>query len=202
MGGEWIFSFKHENKGSLDLPKYQQFLRKLRQEFESEFSIIDSTEGSVKWTNLNQQNIPVSNVFASFTYNCIKDHIIKGHGHGTWTLYWDPTEANTKNNIHARCAPMLFKDLSNQIQTKLANEFPDHFAVKWKNGLSGYEGYDTSRANQRHDNAEAENDLLRQMMIAMKWNDTDSRDSERCIHHIPWSYCSDCSEDLLEMHGY
>lgn len=201
MGGEWIFSFKQQNKESLDIAKYQQFLRKIRQEFESEFSIMDALDGSVKWANLTTDNVPVNNVFAQFSYHCNKGHIVKGPGHGTWTLYWNPTEANAKNDIHARCAPMLFKDISNQIQMKLAEEFPDHFTVFWKNGLSGYDGYRTSSAANQRSEADV-NDMLRMMTVAMKWTDSNSGDDDRCIHHIPWSYCCECSEDLLEMNGY
>lgn len=202
MGGEWIFSFIYQNKESLDLAKYQQMLRKLRQEFESEFSMIDPTEGSVKWANLTANNIPVSNVFAQFSYRCTKEHMFRGPGHGTWTLYWNPTETTTKNDIHARCAPMFFKELSNQMQMKLVEQFPDHFTVFWKNGLTGYDGYGPYAWSAYHRHESDVNDVLRQMMVAMKWTDADSGDSERCIHHLPWSHCSDCSDDLLAMHGY
>lgn len=198
MGGEWNFSF--QNKESVDIGKYQQLLRKLRQEFEYEFSMMSPTEGTAKWTNLTADNVPVNNVFAKFSYRCTKEHLFKAPGHGTWTLYWNPTVTNAKNDIHARCAPLFFKDLSNQIQMKLAEEFPDHFTVFWKNGLSGYEGYGASTAYQ-HNETDV-NDVLRQMMIAMKWNDSNSTDGERCIHHIPWSHCCDCGDDLLEMNGY
>lgn len=203
MGGEWIFSFKHQNRDSLDVAKYQQLLQKLRQEYESEFSMMSSSEGSIRWANVTGANGPVNNIFAKFHYYCVKEHIIRGSGHGTWTLYWDPTLFNAKNDIHARCAPMFFKDISNQIQSKLVEAFPEHFSVTWKNGLSGYEGYDNgSYATTYQYLDEAEGDVLRQMLVAMKWNDSDSDDGERCIHHIPWSYCSECSDDILEMHGF
>ncbi len=128
------------------------------------------------------------------------EDLIKGHGHGTWTLLWNPIETVSKNDIHARCAPMLFKDLSNQIQMKLVQEFPDHFTVCWKNGLSGYEGYGASERNQRYEYDAS--DVLRQMMVAMKWNDSDTNGGDRCIHHIPWSHCSECGDDILDIHGY
>lgn len=205
MGGEWNFSFCHQNKESLDIAIYQQMLRKLRLEFESEFSMMNATEGSVQWAPLTADNAPATNVFARFSYRCVKQHVFKGPAHGTWTLYWNPTETNAKNDIHARCAPMFFKELSNQIQLKLADEFPDHFTVLWKNGLSGYDGYGASSSyatTHQHQNETDVNDLLRQMMVAMKWNDSGTSDDERCIHHIPWSHCCDCSDDLMEMHGY
>lgn len=199
MGGEWKFSFKYQNADSLDIAKYQQSLRKLRQEFESEFSMMNAIEGSVEWANLTANNSPVNNVFAKFSYHCTKNHFVNGPGHGTWTLYWNPTEKTAKNDIHARCAPMFFKDVSNQIQMKLAEQFPDHFTVFWKNGLTGYEGYGASDTNQQ--NQTDGNDMVRQMMVAMKWNDSDSDGGDRCIHHIPWGYCCDCSDDIMDMHG-
>lgn len=200
MGGEWNFSFKHQNKDALDITKYQQSLRKLQQEFESEFSMMNPSEGSVKWTPA--QESPVNNVFAKFSYHCMKPHVYKPPGHGTWTLYWNPIETIAKNDIHARCAPMFFKEISNQIQSKLVEEFPDYFTVVWKNGLSGYEGYDNEPVTNQRMYERDVNDVVRQMMVAMKWNDSDSDDGDRCIHHLPWSYCCECGDDILEMHGY
>lgn len=202
MGGQWKFSFQHAEKDSFDVTKYQQVLKELRAKYEPQFSVMDAVEGRVQWANVTD-NVPVDNIFATFSYHCTKNHIYKGPKHGVWTLFWNPTTAHMSdhNDIHARCAPLYFKDLSNEIQGKLVQQFPNHFTLLWQNGISGYEGYGAnSTTNAESD--ECTNDMLRQMMIAMKWNESDSNDGERCIHHIPWEYCADCSDDLLQMHGF
>lgn len=176
MSGEWHFSFKYENKKSFDVPKYQQLLAKLRKEYEPQFSILDSTEAVIEWAEMTAEKMFDNNVFAEFSYRCTKEHIKKGPGHGVWTLFWDPTLSRNNNDLHARCAPLCFKELSNEIQVKLATEFPNHFVVSWKNGLSGYAGCSTSAINRRFDTDV--NCVMSQMMIAMECNDSNSRESE------------------------
>jgi len=181
------------------------------------------------------------NVFATFTYICTRPHVTMGtSGHGVWKLMWDPTKAESRFKLHARCAPEAFKHLSNQIQCMLQSEFPDHFTLSWPNGISGYQfdnspeepgagmsswGYEgnsiggmwyqnqnnqrgrgggTHRGRGRSVNSErASRMVVKNIIKAMELMDLAERweDDERCKHHLPWAYCCDCSEDVLELFG-
>jgi len=176
------------------------------------------------------------NLFATFTYICTRPHVTMGtSGHGVWKLMWDPTKAESKFKLHARCAPEAFKHLSNQIQCRLQSEFPEHFTLSWPNGISGYQyenspeepGAGTSGGNSiggtwyqssqrgrggggtyrgrggRVNTERASRMVVKNILKAMELMDLAERweDDERCRHHLPWAYCCDCSEEVLELFG-
>jgi len=158
-------------------------------------------------------------------------------GHGIWKLMWDPTKAESRFKLHARCAPEAFKHLSNQIQCMLQSEFPEHFTLSWPNGISGYQyenspegpgagtsygndegnsiggmwyqnnhrgrGGGTYRGRGRVNTERASRMVIKNIIRAIERMDLAQRweDDERCVHHLPWAYCSDCSEDVLELFG-
>lgn len=213
--GGWTFDFVWAKKESLKVRKYQAALLKIREEFEPKFAEMSATEGndnvshlkcgyltneqliiacftkgSVEWTSRTDGKAPADNLFVKFSYICTKPHQPQGDDHGSWMLLWNPKKANITHNLHARCAPNLFKELSNSIQRQLVKEFKDNFILEWANGLSGYDN------GMGGVNMAAIHRMFRQMRVADQW-----QDSERCGHHLPWGYCEDCDGDVLDMYG-
>jgi len=144
MGGEWKFQFNYAKKDSLQIHRYRNFIQQLRQEYGPKFEALNPAECYVEWTNwspdsTNSTQLPPTNIFARFTYRCVKEHAPQNPDHGTWYLLWDPRQENKRNNLHAKCAPAAFKDLSDIIQKELVEAFPKHFSLQWPNGISGYE---------------------------------------------------------------
>jgi len=225
MGGKWTFLFNYRNRQTLDLLDYQAFLITIRDGFTSQFAAMNPNEGEAVWTtpettgngnsesgvsaaaSAGGQPSYKDNIFAQFSYKCTRTHANRGAGHGTWTLYWNPKLIRTQNKIHARCAPQLFKDLSNQIQEKLVEEFPQHFSLDWENGISGY------------DEGSSDLDDVMQAAFALMLlgvdSDSDDDDdhlpvvqefdlsNDRCPHWYPWGYCpEECGLDLVDDYYY
>lgn len=197
--GKWKFYFKYAIKERLDLQRYQSVLHSIRDEFEPKFQQMSIADGEVNWTtsiaNENHANTVhppyVNNVFAEFSYNCTRTHSIQGPGHGTWTLMWNPKLNKNQNKLHARCAPDVFKEFSNEIQQRLCAEFPEHFKLNWENGISGYES----------DIYDILSDITTDPWIdgygypVIQGFDLSS---DRCPHWYPWGYCpSECYLALI-----
>jgi len=199
--GGWKFQFVYSKKESLKVRKYQAFLLQLRTEFESKFNAMSPDEGKAEWTTRTDGKAPPDNMFAQFTYKCIKAHEPQGPEHGTWTLLWNPKKANVENHLHARCAPTLFKELSNQIQRKLTKEFKEHFQLNWKNGISGYDRFPTEVGGSYVElnggggrrRGLSGRDLMQLASVLSNLNCMDSDDDDCCPHGRSWAFCRSCS---------
>lgn len=123
MGGEWFFTFHRDSPHPFPLQEYQLFL--LREVVPDTVSVIEEKH-------------PDNNVYATFTYEC--------HRHSKETtsgfqLYWNPLVTPLSPeplHLHARCAPIAFKELVYPLQQRLVTLFPHHFSIELGDGLSGY----------------------------------------------------------------
>lgn len=148
MGGEWEFSFNGE-KSAFDLKTYQNMLQTIYETYKSRTDWGEN--GQVHWAD---EETPTDNVFANFTYDCDRHD---WHQSPSWKLLWDPTKEKNNSDVHARCAPHEFKELSFEIQEMLCKSFPNHFSLYLGDGRSGFAacglGYD-SYSYDRYDGSD------------------------------------------------
>lgn len=136
MGGEWWFNIRETcaDQGSkTELKTYQECLQSFKIQHEKDFG------NNAVWAS--EEEIKTSNVFATFTYECMR-HDWGPAGHKPqWKLFWNPWKVSKDergSDVHARCAPYDFKLLSDKIQKKLVRDYFKVFEQYWGDGIDGF----------------------------------------------------------------